>query len=292
LYKGNDEKIDLMIFFRLIEKPLPIIKETAVVLDTSDSSKDANVEKEVENGTTIVELVKRDVVSEVDPSNSTNQSEKLKMATLEADVKKDSTNGVRYVESVKKEMVATLNNQSEKEAIDTAPVMTDVKQVIDAPASAPLSAPDAENDVEFEIHGPSNPSETWKLATVEAEVENGTTNQTEKMTNGKTTLEAKSNVNGDVELPTRVSTEIKNEKASSIEHGARDEILKQKEFASDPNEVLKIERELEQESSKTSNQRSSIYAKEDPEAGAEAGKQRVREVFHMDVAELIIERDA
>ena len=65
------------------------------------------------------------------------------MATLEADVKKDSTNGVRYVESVKKEMVATLNNQSEKEAIDTAPVMTDVKQVIDAPASAPPSAPDA-----------------------------------------------------------------------------------------------------------------------------------------------------
>ena len=36
----------------------------------------------------------------------------------------------------------------------------------------------------------------------------------------------------------------------------------------------------------------SIYAKEDPEAGAEAGKQRVREVFHMDVAELIIDRDA
>ena len=32
--------------------------------------------------------------------------------------------------------------------------------------------------------------------------------------------------------------------------------------------------------------------KEDPEAGAEAGKQRVREVFHTDVAELIIERDA
>ena len=48
----------------------------------------------------------------------------------------------------------------------------------------------------------------------------------------------------------------------------------------------------------------SIPAKEDPEAGAEAGKQRdpevenvttnqrVREVFHMDVAELIIERNA
>ena len=77
----------------------------------------------------------------------------------------------------------------------------------------------------------------------------------------------------------RVSTEIKNEKASSIEYGGRDEILKQKEFESDPNELLKIERELEQESSKTSNQRSSIYAKEDPEAGAEAGKQRVHEVF-------------
>ena len=71
----------------------------------------------------------------------------------------------------------------------------------------------------------NNPTETWKQATVEenAEVENGTTNQTEKITNGKTTLKAKSNVSGDV---------------------------------------------------------------------AEAGKQRVREVFHMDVAELIIERDA
>ena len=54
----------------------------------------------------------------------------------------------------------------------------------------------------------------------------------------------------------------------------------------------KIELELERESSKINKQRSSIYAKEDPEAGAEAGKQRVREVFHTDVAELIIERDA
>ena len=69
----------------------------------------------------------------------------------------------------------------------------------------------------------SNPTETWKQATVEAEVENGTTIPPEKITNGKTTLKAKSNVSGDV---------------------------------------------------------------------AEAGKQRVREVFHMDVAELIIERDA
>ena len=222
----------------------------------------------------------------VDP----NQSEKMKMATLEVDVKKDSTNGVRYVESVKKEVVSTLNNQFEKEAIDTAPVMTDVKQVTDAPAPVPPSAPDAKNDVELEIL--SHPAETWKLVTVEAEVENGTKNQPEKITNGKTNLKAKSNVNGDVELPTRVSTEIKNEKAGSIEYGARDEILKQKEFTSDPNELLKIENELEQESSKINKQRSNIYANEDPEAGAEAGKQRVREVFHMDVAELIIERDA
>merc|ERR1712051_494463 len=69
----------------------------------------AIVEKELENGTTTVELVKRDVLSEVDP----NQSEKMKMATMEVDVKKDSTYGVKYVESVKKEVVATLNNKSE-----------------------------------------------------------------------------------------------------------------------------------------------------------------------------------
>ena len=184
-----------------------------------------------------------------------------------------------------------MNNQSEKEAIDTAPDMTDVKQVIDAPAPAPPSATDAENDVELEIL--SNPAETWKLVTVEAEVENGTTIQPEKITNGKTTFKAKSNINGYVELlPTRVSTKIKNEKASSIEYGARDEILKQKEFTSDPNQLLKIENELGQESSEINKQRSNIYANEVPEVGAEAGKQKVREVFHMDVAELIIERDA
>jgi hypothetical protein len=88
-------------------------------------------------------------------------------------------------------------------------------------------------------------------------VENGTTNHPEEITYGKTGLEEKSNVSGDVELPT-----------------------------SDPNEIIKIERELEQGSTKINKQ--TIYAKEDPEAG----KQRVREVFHMDVAELIIERDA
>ena len=60
----------------------------------------------------------------------------------------------------------------------------------------------------------------------------------------------------------------------------------------DDNDDYKIELELERESSKINKEKSSIYAKEDPEAGAEAGKQRVREVFHTDVAELIIERDA
>ena len=87
-------------------------------------------------------------------------------------------------------------------------------------------------------------------------VENGATNHPEKFTNEKTNLEEKSNVSGDVELPT-----------------------------SDPNELIKIDRK-ERGLPKINEQ--SIYAKEDPEAG----KQRVREVFHMDVAELIIERDA
>ena len=87
-------------------------------------------------------------------------------------------------------------------------------------------------------------------------VENGATNHPEKNTNEKTTLETKSNGSVIVELPT-----------------------------SDPNEIIKIERK-EQGSSKINEQ--SIYSKED----LEAGKQRVREVFHMDVAELIIERDA
>ena len=95
------------------------------------------------------------MLSEVDP----NQSEKMKMATMEVDVEKDSTNGVKYVESVKKEVVSTLNNQFEKEAIDTAPVMTDVKQVTDAPV--PTSALDANNDVKLDIL--SNPAEKDKL---------------------------------------------------------------------------------------------------------------------------------
>ena len=91
-------------------------------------------------------------------------------------------------------------------------------------------------------------------------VENGTTNHPEEITYGKTSLEEKSNGSLIVELPT-----------------------------SDPNELIKIDRK-ERALPKINEQ--SIYAKEDPEAGAEAGKQRVREVFHMDVAELIIERDA
>ena len=103
-----------------------------------------------------------DTAPEVDP----NQSEIMKMATMEADVKKDSTNGVRYVESVKKEvvatrgisipgrgapLVATLNN---KGAVDTAPVMTDVKKVIDLPASAPPSAPDVKEVIDEPASAP------------------------------------------------------------------------------------------------------------------------------------------
>ena len=190
----------------------------------------ATVEKELENGTTTVELVKRDVLSEVDP----NQSEKMKMATMEVDVEKDSTYGVKYVESVKKEVVTTLNNKSEKGAVDTAPVMTDLKNVNDEPASAPPSAQDVKEVID-------EPALDAKEVIANAPVTND-----EKQV---------------IDAPAK----IKNEKASSIEL--------------DPNELLKIESE-------------SIYAKEDPEAGAEAGKQRVREVFHMDVAELIIERDA
>ena len=70
-------------------------------------------------------------------------------------------------------------------------------------------------------------------------VENGATNHPEKITYGETTLEPKSNVSGDVELPT-----------------------------SDPNELIKIERELERGLPKINEQ--SIYAKEDPEAGKQS----------------------
>ena len=165
------------------------------------------------------------------------------MATMEVDVEKDSTNGVKYVESVKKEVVATLNNKSEKGAVDTAPVMTDLKNVIDEPASAPPSAQDVKEVID-------EPAPDAKEVIANAPVIN----------DEKQVIDAPA-YHDTRELPTK----IKNEKASSIEL--------------DPNELLKIESE-------------SIYAKEDPEAGAEAGKQRVREVFHMDVAELIIERDA
>ena len=180
------------------------------------------------------------------------------MATMEVDAEKDSTNGVKYVESVKKEVVATLNNKSEKGAVDTAPVMTDLKNVNDEPASAPPSAQDVKEVID-------EPAPDAKEVIANAPVIND-----EKQV---------------IDAPAK----IKNEKASSIEYGARDEILKQKEFTSDPNQLLKIENELGQESSEINKQRSNIYANEDPEAGAEAGKQRVCEVFHMDVAELIIE---
>ena len=105
------------------------------------------------------------MLSEVDP----NQSEKMKMATMEVDVEKDSTNGVKYVESVKKEVVATLNNKSEKGAVDTAPVMTDLKNVIDEPAPdakeviANATAELVKRDVLSEVD--PNQSEKMKMAT-------------------------------------------------------------------------------------------------------------------------------
>ena len=88
--------------------------------------------------------------------------------------------------------------------------ITEVKQGIDAPASATLSAPIAEHDVEVEIHGPSNPIETKKQATVEVEVENGTTNQPEKIANGETTLMAKPNASDEeVNANATVITNVK-----------------------------------------------------------------------------------
>ena len=48
-------------------------------------------------------------------------------------------------------------------------------------------------EVEVQIHGASNPTETHKPATLEVEAENGTTNQPEKIANGETTLMAKPN---------------------------------------------------------------------------------------------------
>ena len=86
----------------------------------------------------------------------------------------------------------------------------------------------------------SSPTETLKIATVEAEVENGTTNQ-----------------------PEQISNKTGAEKASL----KYEELLKQKELESDPIELLKIESALERELSKINEQKSSIYVKEDLENG-------------------------
>ena len=74
-------------------------------------------------------------------------------------------------------------NASDEEVNANATVITNVKQGINAPA--PLSEPDAENDVGVQIHGPSKATETWKHATVEAMVE-----KVGKITYGETTLKA------------------------------------------------------------------------------------------------------
>ena len=138
------------------------------------------------------------------------------MTTLEADVKKDSTNGVKYDESVKKEVEVQIHgasnpNETQKQATLAAEVengttnqlekTTNGETTLKAKPNAPASALDAENDVEVEIHGPSNLTETQKQATVEAEVENGTTNQPEKTTNGETTLVEKSNASAPLSEP-------------------------------------------------------------------------------------------
>jgi hypothetical protein len=236
-------------------------------------------------------------ISATGPSTLDNQSEKdVEIESLKSEKSGTKLNrsGERYMElpagkEIPNEGISvtgpSLKNQSEKESLKSEKFG---KGYVELPAGKEIP------------NVPSNPTEILKLATVEAEVENGTTNQTEKITNEngaeKTSLkykksEAKSNVSGDMELPERVSAYLKT-KSSSIEYGPiYKELLKQKELASDPNELKKIERALEQEASKIKEQTSSVYAKEDPEAGAEIGTQRVREVFHMDVAELIIERD-
>jgi hypothetical protein len=122
--------------------------------------------------------------------------------------------------------------------------ITNGETILKAKPNAPASALDAENDVEVEIHGPSNPTETQKQATVEAEVENGTTNQLEKTTNGETTLKAKPNASAldaenDVEVeihgpsnPTETWTQTNVEaKVEKITYG--ETTLKAKPNASD-----------------------------------------------------------
>ena len=87
----------------------------------------------------------------------------------------------------------------------------------------------------------SSPTETLKIATVEAEVENGTTNQPEKITNEsgaeKTNLKSE-----------------KSEAKSNVSEARYEESLKQKELESDPIELLKIEGALKQGSSKINDQ--------------------------------------
>ena len=64
--------------------------------------------------------------------------------------------------------------------------------------------------MEVEIHGPSNTIETQKQTTVEVKVENGTTNQPEKIANGETTLMAKPNASdGEVNANATVITNVK-----------------------------------------------------------------------------------
>ena len=161
--------------------------------------------------------------------------------------------------------------------------------------------------MEVEIH---DTKETFKINDVEAKVENGATNQPEKTSLKSERSEAKSNV--DLKLrpvnfgrsihakeDPEAGAETGKQRDREVENGATNQLektsLKSEKSEAKSNVDVKL---------RPVNYGTSIPAKEDPEAGAEAGKQRdpevenvttnqrVREVFHMDVAELIIERNA
>ena len=111
-----------------------------------------------------------------------NTIETQKQTTVEVKVENGTTNQPEKIANGETTLVAK-PNASDEEVNANATVITNVKQGINAPA--PLSEPDAENDVGVQIHGPSKATETWKHATVEAMVE-----KVVKITYGETTLKA------------------------------------------------------------------------------------------------------
>ena len=111
-----------------------------------------------------------------------NTIETQKQTTVEVKVENGTTNQPEKIANGETTLMAK-PNASDGEVNANATVITNVKQGINAPA--PLSEPDAENDVGVQIHGPSKATETWKHATVEAMVE-----KVGKITYGETTLKA------------------------------------------------------------------------------------------------------